>query len=380
MRGGILQLIEWNGQDRNVIVHKFATGGRQVNKGSKLTVREGQAAIFCVKGRMADVFPPGFYNLDTGNIPVLTRIMGWKYGFQSPIVVDIFFVNTTQFTNQKWGTVNPILTRDKDFGAVKIRGFGSYSFKIDDPFKFMTELSGTSTTFATNEITDYLRGKMLMGVTAAIGESKVPVLDMAGNLMALSKSTEEHIKPMFAELGIGLTRFIFESFSLPEELQKAMMQNSALGMQRQNFDMHLANRQMDVMGQAAGNPGAGGPMNAMMGMGMGVGMGNMMGNMMNQGMQNVQGFGPQAAGGVPQGAGDKITCPHCNAQIKAGARFCPECGKPPHELCPKCSKPTKPNARFCAECGQSLVAECANCKKPLKAGARFCVECGTSVK
>jgi len=375
-----LDLIEWNGQDRNVIVHKFETGGRQINKGSKLTVREGQAVVFCVKGRMADVFPSGFYTLDTHNVPVLTRLMGWKYGFQSPVVVDIFFVSTTQFTNQKWGTINPILTRDKDFGAIKVRGFGSYSFRIEDPFKFLTELSGTSTTYATNEITDYLRGKMLMGVTAAIGESKVPVLDMAANLIALSKSTEEHISPMFSDLGIGLTRFVFESFSLPEELQKAMIENSALGMRRQNFDMHLADRQMDVMGTAAGNPGAGGPMNAMMGMGMGVGMGNMMGGMMQQNMQNVQGFGANTAGGVPQGAGDKMSCPHCQKLIKAGSRFCGECGKPTAELCPKCSKPTKQGARFCGECGQSLVSACSNCSGALKPGARFCGECGTAVK
>jgi len=308
--------------------------------------------------------------------------MGWKYGFQSPFEVDIYFVNVTQFTNQKWGTINPIMMRDKDFGAVKIRGFGNYSFKIDDPFKFLTELSGTSTSFTTQEITDYLRSKMLMGVTAAIGESKVPALDMAANLMALSKTTEEHIRPMFADLGIGLTRFIFESFSLPEELQKAMMSNTAMGMQRQNFDMHLANRQMDVMGKAASNPGAGGPMNAMMGMGMGMGMGNMMGGMMQQGMQNVQGFqgpgfGPGAAapGGAPA-APAMASCPHCNKPVKPDARFCGSCGKPTQEMCSKCNKPVKQGARFCGECGHSLVATCSKCNKPVKTGAAFCGECG----
>jgi len=381
IRGGLLQLIEWAGQDRNIIVHRFETNGRMIMKGSKLTVREGQAAVFCLKGRMADVFPAGFYTLDTGNIPLLTRLMGWKYGFQSPFEVDIYFVNVTQFINQKWGTVNPIMMRDKDFGAVKVRGFGNYSFKVDDPFKFLTELSGVSTTFAANEITDYLRSKMLMGVTASIGESQVSALDMAANLIALSKSTEDHIKPMFADLGIGLTRFVFESFSLPEELSKAMMANTAMGMQRQNFDMTLANRQMDVMGKAASNPGTGGIMQPMMGMGMGLGMGNMMGNMMGQGMQNVgsfggQGFGPDAQSQAPMGASPASTCPHCNKPVKANARFCGECGKPTQESCPKCKKPVKQGARFCGECGHSLVAMCAKCNKPLKPNARFCGECG----
>ena len=387
MRGGFLQLIEWTSEDRNLIIHKFAHNNRQINKGSKITVREGQAAIFCVKGRMADVFPPGFYTLDTGNIPVLTRLMGWKYGFQSPVVVDVYFVNTTQFANQKWGTVNPILIRDKDFGMVKVRGFGSYSFKIDDPFKFLTELSGTSSSYTTQEIIDYLRSKMLMGVTTAIGESKVPALDMAANLMALSKSTEEHIKPLFEELGIGLTRFIFESFSLPPELSDAMMKNAALGMQRQNFDMQMASRQMDVMGKAASNQGAGRGMGAMMGMGMGVGMGNMMGNMMTQGMQNVNNFGAaDAASGVSNNTQTNdpknlSTCPHCNKPVKADARFCGECGKPTAESCPKCSKPVKSGARFCMECGQSLTANCPNskCGKPIKPGAKFCAECGEKV-
>jgi len=393
VRGGILSLIEWAGQDKNIIVHQFATGGRQINRGSKLTVREGQACIFCLKGRMADVFPPGFYTLDTGNVPLLTRLKGWKYGFQSPFEVDIYFVNTTQFTNQKWGTINPILRRDKEFGPIKVRGFGAYSFRISDPFKFMTEISGTSKSYTTQDIVDYLRSKVLMGVTTSIGENQTPVLDMAANLMELSTNTEKHIKPMFEDLGIELTRFLFESFSLPEELSKAMMNNTAMGMQRQNFDMTLASRQLDVMGKAAANPGAGGPMNAMMGMGMGWGMGNMMGNMMQQGNQNMQGFqnagpgfGPQAVQ-QQQAAANMVPCGRCKKPTKADARFCGECGTPTGATCPKCNKSVKAGARFCGECGTSMAPPaapaapeaCPKCNKPLKPNARFCGECGQQV-
>ena len=377
-RGGILQLIEWAGQDRNIMVHRFDTGGRQINRGSKLTVREGQAAVFCLKGRMADVFPAGFYTLDTGNVPLLTRLMGWKYGFQSPFEVDIYFVNVTQFTNFKWGTVSPIYLHDANLGDIEIRGRGAYSFRISDPFKFLTELSGTSKTFSTQEIVDYLRGKILMGVSSAIGASNVPARQMAANLMALSEQTQKHIAPLLEDLGLELTRFIFEAFELPKEIQEAMRQNTAMGIKRQNFDMHLANRQMDVMGKAASNPGAGGPMNAMMGMGMGMGMGNMMGNMMQQNMQNVNSFGNPTQPAPQQAAPAAATkpCPHCSGALKADAMFCHLCGKPATAMCGKCNKPVKEGARFCASCGNPLQASCGKCNAPAKPGAKFCGGCG----
>ena len=128
----LLKNIEWTDTESNLIVWKYPIGKNQINKGSALTVRESQVAIFVDKGRLADVFLPGFYKLDTQNMPILTKLMSWKYGFETPFKSDIYFVNTKQFTNQKWGTVNPILVRDKDYGAVRIRGFGNYSFKVDD--------------------------------------------------------------------------------------------------------------------------------------------------------------------------------------------------------------------------------------------------------
>ena len=183
----LLKNIEWTDTESNLIVWKYPIGKNQINKGSALTVRESQVAIFVDKGRLADVFLPGFYKLDTQNMPILTKLMSWKYGFETPFKSDIYFVNTKQFTNQKWGTVNPILVRDKDYGAVRIRGFGNYSFKVDDAYVFMKNLSGTNVRYETTQITDYLRSMVVSGISDAIGESKVPVLDMAANLQELSR-------------------------------------------------------------------------------------------------------------------------------------------------------------------------------------------------
>ena len=389
---GILRNIHFNGDMRGIIVHRFDVKNDQVNRGSVLTVREGQAAIFCHQGKMADVFLPGVYKLDTNSIPILTRLMSWKFGFQNPVRVDIFFVNTTQFLNEKWGTTNPINVRCADFGNVAVRGFGTYSFKVDDPFVFMTEISGQTSTFATREITEQLRAKLLQGITVAIGASKVPFLDLAANLKTLADETRAEVQKCFEALGLKLTNFIFQNFSLPEHLQKeldaiakAAMQNRALGKRRENFDLHVTDRQLDVMQTAAGNQAAGGMMGGMMGAGMGMGMGMNMGNMMGGmmgGMAQNPHMNPQAAQGAPAtapvvAATPGIDCPKCKTSNAATARFCKECGSPTAEMCKGCNKPLKPNSRFCHECGQPTTASCSKCSKPLKAGARFCGECGT---
>lgn len=186
----LLKNIEWTDDSSDLLVYKYPVSKNQINRGSALTVRESQVAIFVDKGRLADVFLPGYYKLDTDNLPILTKLLSWKYGFETPFKSDIFFVNTKQFTNQKWGTVNPIIVRDKDYGVVRIRGFGNYSFKVDDAYVFMKNLSGTNSSYKSSEITDYLRSIVLSGISDAIGESKISVLDMAGNLQDFSKTVE----------------------------------------------------------------------------------------------------------------------------------------------------------------------------------------------
>ena len=148
---GILKLIEWKDASADTIVYRLDIGKDYITRGSKLTVRESQACVFCHKGKMTDVFLPGFYTLDTDNVPLLTKLMSWKYGFESPFKSDVFFVNTRQFTNQRWGTKNPIIIRDADYGAVRVRAFGTFAFKVSDAYLFMKELSGTVPSYRTSD-------------------------------------------------------------------------------------------------------------------------------------------------------------------------------------------------------------------------------------
>ncbi len=346
---GILKNIEWTDTESNLIIWKYPINKDHVNKGSALTVRESQVAIFVDKGRLADVFLPGFYKLDTENMPILTKLMSWKYGFETPFKSDIYFVNTKQFTNQKWGTVNPILVRDKDYGAIRIRGFGNYSFRVKDAYVFMQNLSGTNTKFETTQITDYLRSMVVSGISDAIGESKIPVLDMAGNLQELSIIVEKKVAEDFNQIGLELTNFIFENFSLPEELEKALDKSASLGMLRNNIDVYTQIETLEAMKEAAKNPGtAGGTLGAGMGLGMGMGLGNIFANNMQQ-MQNNQN------NNVSKNIQNTIkTCPKCNATLHGNPKFCPECGEQLKLICPECGIEVKGNAKFCPECGRKL--------------------------
>ncbi len=346
---GILKNIEWTDTSSDLIIWKYPINKDHVNKGSALTVRESQVAIFVDKGRLADVFLPGFYKLDTQNMPVLTKLMSWKYGFETPFKSDIYFVNTKQFTNQKWGTVNPILVRDKDYGAVRIRGFGNYSFRVDDAYVFMQNLSGTNTSFNTSQITDYLRSMVVSGISDAIGESKIPVLDMAANLQELSKMVEKKMVEEFKAIGLELTNFVFESFSLPEELEKALDKNTTLGMFRNNMDVYTQMETLEAMKEAAKNPGAaGGTMGAGMGLGMGMGLGNIFANNMQQMQQMNQNQASQ-----PRQNNVKV-CPHCNTELHGSPKFCPNCGQSLKLTCPDCGTEVKASAKFCPECGRKL--------------------------
>lgn len=363
---GMLKNIEWKDDSRNTIVYKVDMKNDYITKGSVLTVRESQAAVFCDKGRMADVFLPGYYKLSTDNIPLLTKLMSWKYGFESPFKSDVYFVNTKQFTNQKWGTKNPIIIRDADYGAVRVRAFGTYSFKVDDPFVFLSELSGTNSSFSTNDITDWLRSMVVTRISDIIGESKIPILDMAGNLVELGGMVEQQLDETFKGMGLKLSKFNFENFSMPEALEKALDESTSLGILGKNMNTYMMKAQADALKDAAKNPGmAGATMGAGMGLGLGASMGQMFGNMNTQQPQQSQ--QPQS-GTVP--------CAKCGAAMNPKAKFCPECGATNGEKCPKCGHAVKSGTKFCPECGASMAVKCPKCGASVKAGTKFCPECG----
>lgn len=340
----LLKNIQWTDNSKNLIVYKYAMEKDQVNKGSALTVREGQVAIFVYKGKLADVFLPGFYKLDTDNMPILTKLLSWKYGFQTPFHADIYFVNTTQFTNQKWGTSNPILIRDKDYGAIRLRGFGTYSFKVDDAYVFMQNLSGTSSNFEAEEITDYLRSLVVSGISDAIGETKIPVLEMAANLQELSTIVQNKLDSDFKNIGIKLTKFNFENVSLPEELEKALDKNATLGVYRNNMDVYTQMQTLEAMKNASNNQGTlGGAMGAGLGMHMGMNMSNMLNNNMNKLANNQQNPNQNTK-----------KCTNCGAEISVKSKFCSECGSKTEKFCKNCGTVLKANAKFCSECGEKV--------------------------
>ena len=365
----LLKVIEWSDNSHNTLVYKIDTKKNVIARGSALTVREGQAAVFCDKGRMADVFLPGYYKLDTDSLPVLTALLSWKYGFETPFKSEVYFVSTNRFTKQRWGTANPIMLRDPDFGAVRVRGYGTYSSRVKDPYVFMTELSGSHSTYRTEDISDHIRSMLVMAISDALGESGISVVDMAANLMELSDAVKASLEKRFSELGLELSDFNFENVSLPAELEKAMDENARLGMFRRNMDVYTRMAQADALKDAAKNPGTAG---SAMGAGLGLGMGMQMMNAVKE---------MSAA----NGGGTASLCPKCGAEVPAGAKFCARCGAKTDGgaaggVCKKCGTRLLAGAKFCSECGTPVETLCPKCGAKLLENAKFCPECGEKLK
>ena len=365
----LLKVIEWSDNSHNTLVYKIDTKKNIIARGSALTVREGQAAVFCDKGRMADVFLPGYYKLDTDSLPVLTALLSWKYGFETPFKSEVYFVSTNRFTKQRWGTANPIMLRDPDFGAVRVRGYGTYSFRVKDPYVFMTELSGSHSTYRTEDISDHIRSMLVMAISDALGESGISVVDMAANLMELSDAVKASLEKRFSELGLELSDFNFENVSLPAELEKAMDENARLGMFRRNMDVYTRMAQADALKDAAKNPGTAG---SAIGAGLGLGMGMQMMNAVKE---------MSAA----NGGGTASLCPKCGAEVPAGAKFCARCGAKTDGgaaggVCKKCGTRLLAGAKFCSECGTPVETLCPKCGAKLLENAKFCPECGEKLK
>ncbi|MCU0356579.1 MAG: SPFH domain-containing protein [Cyclobacteriaceae bacterium] len=276
LKNELIDIIEWTDDSTNTMVWRFPRHQNEIKNGAQLTVRESQTAVFVNEGQIADVFPPGRVKLETQNMPVLTTLMGWKYGFNSPFKVEVYFVNTKNFTDNKWGTKNPIILRDAEFGAVRVRAFGTYAIKVIDAAKFIREIAGTQAHFTLEEVTEQLRNLIVTRFTDAIGESRIPLLDLAGNLDELSKFISDRINPEFGEYGLQVTKFLVENVSLPPEVEKALDKRSSMGILG-NLNNYAQFQAANAMEQAAQNPGSDAA--AGMGMGMGFAMANQMGQM-----------------------------------------------------------------------------------------------------
>lgn len=268
--GEFIEVIEWVEDNRDTMVYRFPTVGRAIKYGAKLTVREGQAAVFVHEGQLADVFGPGLYMLETNNIPVMTRLRHWDHGFRSPFKSEVYFLNTTRFNDLKWGTRNPIIARDPEFGPVRLRAFGTYAMRVTDPARFMSEIVGTQGEFSRDEIADQIRNVIVQEFSRAIASSNIPVLDMAANTGQLSDLVARAIAPVIEGYGLTLPEFYIENVSLPAEVEAMLDKRTSMGIigDLDRFGQYAASEAMLNASKNEGGAGAGfgAAMGAAMGM------------------------------------------------------------------------------------------------------------------
>jgi len=338
-----IEVVQWTESDEDVLAHRFPMRDMEIMNGARLTVRDSQAATFVNEGRVADVFAPGLYTLTTQTLPILTDLMNWDKRFQSPFKSDVYFFSTRLKTNQRWGTATPITIRDREFGAVRVRGYGIYSYHVDNPRVFYTKVSGTREEYRVPDLEGQLRNTIIGRMTGAFAESGVPFLDMAANQVELAAKIGEGLKPIFADLGLALDSFVVENLSLPEELQKMLDTRVGMNMigDMGRFTQFQVATSMPI---AAANEGGGGVAGIGVGLGAGMGMAQQMVNAMRPpsgGMETpppmapppmapaapaaATGPAPGGAAGNSAGAETKF-CVECGKSIPRRSKFCPECG------------------------------------------------------
>ncbi len=286
LKGELIDVIHWTDDTRDTMVWRFEREGHAIKYGAKLTVREGQAAVFIHEGQLADVFTPGMYMLETNNMPVMTTLQHWDHGFQSPFKSEIYFVNTTRFSDNKWGTKNPIICRDPEFGPVRLRAYGTYAMRVSDPGRFMLEIVGTDGEFTADEVSFQIRNIIVQEASRTLAGSGIPVLDMAANTADLGKLVTDAINPTIAAYGLSLPEFYIENISLPEEVEKVLDKRTSVGIAG-DLGRYTQFAAAEAMGAAAAAPGSG------MGTALGAGMGMALGQQMIQ---------PGPWGAVPQAA------------------------------------------------------------------------------
>jgi membrane protease subunit (stomatin/prohibitin family) len=328
-----ISILQWTEATDGVLAWRFPVADMEIENGGMLVVRVSEVAALVNEGRMADVYGPGTYKLTTQNMPILTDLMNWDKMFKSPFKTDVYFFSTRLQVNQHWGTATPITVRDKDFGAVRLRGYGIYSYQIADARTFHTKISGTRDTYAVADLEGQLRNVIIAKMTDAFAQSNVPFLDMAANQGLLAGKIAEQLKPWMTEMGLALDTFVVENLSLPDELQKRL--DEGIGM-RMVGDMNKYT-QFEVaqsMPIAAANEGGGAA-----GIGAGLGAGMAMAQTMMQAIRPPEGGGGAAPSGATPAA---PAAGGAGAAASAETKFCTECGKP----IPRKSK-------FCSECGAS---------------------------
>lgn len=388
-----LDIIEWEDDSQDVLQYKFPMKDNEIQNGGKLIVRPGQAAVFLNEGKIADIFTePGTYTLTTQNLPILGDLKGWAYGFNSPFKADVYFVNTKNFLDQKWGTPTPILVPDPKFEQIEIKAFGTFSFRIETPGQFLVNITSTNREYTVSMIRDQLRSFIVSNFLPILVQQRVTVAELAANYKIIDKALLEAVDNEFHGLGLEMTSFQILSITMQEEYQEMIRKRSAVNIMggMQNYAQVEV---LDAMKQSTQNPGMNAMNQAGLGLGMGVGMGGVFAQNFQQAFQPPPaapqapypqqpyqqpptGPGPGPAPGpapntnpapqvipAPPVDADSIQCTNCQASITADSKFCMHCGnkvEPP--------QPPPPQFTFCNQCGNKLDA-----------GAKFCNECGNKI-
>jgi membrane protease subunit (stomatin/prohibitin family) len=323
-----IDVIHWTEPENGILAYRYPMEDMEIQNGAKLTVRDSQMALFVNEGQIADVFGPGLYTLDTATLPILTYLLNWDKAFKSPFKSDVYYFSTRLQTDQRWGTATPITFRDKEFGAVRMRGYGIYAYKIADPKVFYQKISGSRDIYRVGDLEGQLRNTIVARMTDAFAQSSVPFLDLAANQQQLGDRIASVLRPAFSELGLSLENFVVENVSLPDELQKILDQR--IGMNIAGDMSRLTQYQVaQSIPVAAANEG-GGAAGIGVGLGAGITMANTMLNALRPGEQNPQPANPAPGAAPPTAPAAPSTetkfCLNCGKTIPRAAKFCPECG------------------------------------------------------
>jgi membrane protease subunit (stomatin/prohibitin family) len=345
----ILDLIQLPDERPDEIVRRVPeSGSGEFRLGSQLVVRENQRAVFFRDGKALDVFEPGRHTISTNNIPLLTGLIGLPFGGDSPFTAEVYFVSLREFTDMKWGTPQPLVFRDKDFGMIRLRAFGTYSMKVADPQLFVTQIVGTRGAYSTGAIDEYLKSVVINDFNDLLGESKASLLDIPGMTKELADTARNSLGDDFERLGLQLTTFQITAITPPDEVQKRIDERSGMAAVG-DMSAYMQFKTAQAIGDAANNPGGAGGAAAT---GAGLGAGMVIGQSMAQSMGSAMQQKPAAESAV-----ETITCPNCQAKVVAGSKFCPNCGKQIQTAtvtCPKCGHENAEGAKFCVNCGNAL--------------------------
>jgi membrane protease subunit (stomatin/prohibitin family) len=354
----IFDLIEHPDELSGELVRRVPeSGSGEFRLGSQLVVRESQRAVFFRDGKALDVFGPGRHTLSTNNIPLLTALIGLPFGGRSPFTAEVYFVSVREFTDMKWGTPQPLVYRDAELGMVRLRAFGTYAMRVADPQLFVNQIVGSRGAYSTAAIDDYLKSVVIAEFNDLLGEVQTSILDLQRMTQEIADTTRNALGDDFARLGLALTGFNISAITPPEEVMRRIDERSgmaALG----DMGTYTQFQAAQALRDAAQNPGGGGAAASTgVGLGAGLGLGQAMAGAVREGFAPSQQSAPAPA--APAAAPATVTCPHCQATVAAGAKFCPNCGQALQAApvaCPKCGTQNAAGAKFCTNCGTGLAA------------------------